>query len=140
MAHNQRKILEMLADDKISVDEATRLLSLVDQPEGEVPSTGHGSRRQAKYLRIVVQPNKDNDNGERVNIRVPMGLLRAGIKLASLIPQKASNQVNAALQDKGLDMDIREFKVEDLEMLVDALSDLEVDVESGKEKVNIYVE
>jgi len=144
MSENQRRILEMLAQNKISVDEATRLLALVEPP---ATSTGGPSERaragkeDAKYLRVQVQPRGDgNGEVEHVNIRVPMGLIRSGIKLTALIPSKASDQVNDALRAKGIDMDIRDFKTEDLETLVDALSDLEVDVESGKEKVRIYVE
>jgi hypothetical protein len=48
--------------------------------------------------------------------------------------------VNEALDKRGLGADLRNLKPEDLEQLVDALSDLEVDVQGGKEKVRIYVE
>jgi hypothetical protein len=51
-----------------------------------------------------------------------------------------SGQVSRALAEKGIDLDLRTLKAEDLEPLVEALSDLEVDVESGKEKVRIYAE
>jgi hypothetical protein len=144
MSDNKRRILEMLAENKISVDEATRLLSLVEPPA--TPTDGpsvrtRSSNGDAKYLRVQVQPRGDsNGEVEHVNIRVPMGLIRSGIKLTALIPSKASDQVNDALRAKGIDMDIRDFKTEDLETLVDALNELEVDVESGKEKVRIYVE
>jgi hypothetical protein len=144
MSDNKRRVLEMLADNKISVDEATRLLSLVEPPA--TPTDGPSVRTRArngdaKYLRVQVQPRGDsNGEVEHVNIRVPMGLIRSGIKLTALIPGKAADQVNDALRDKGIDMDIRDFKTEDLETLVDALNELEVDVESGKEKVRIYVE
>lgn len=142
MSENKRRILEMLAQNKISVDEATRLLSLVDQPEArhsEAPSNG-SQTGQPKYLRVTVVPMREGEEADRVNIRVPMSLLRAGIKLTSLIPPKAADQVNTALRDKGLDFDLRSLKTEDMESLIEALGDLQVDVESGKEKVRVYVE
>jgi hypothetical protein len=146
MSENRRQILDMLAEGKISVDEAERLLALVEQPAGGEAGRGETSdarKPSPKYLRIVVEPESQGgaeEGGERVNIRVPMALIRAGVKLASIIPSKATNSVNEALDKRGLGADLRNLKPEDLEQLVDALSDLEVDVQGGKEKVRIYVE
>jgi len=146
MADNQKRILEMLADKKISVDEAQRLLALVESPDdpgARVPAAPSERGQSAKYLRVVVQPGSEaaaSPDAERVNIRVPMNLIRAGMKLTALIPPQAASKVNEALKEKGVEFDLRNLKAEDLEEVVDALSDLEVDVESGKEKVRIYVE
>ena len=144
MSENQKRILEMLAEKKISVDEAERLLSLVNsEPDTEIKMPGDTpeKKRNPKYLRVLVQPGTENGGGgERVNVRVPIALIRAGIKLTSLIPAHASDHVNEALREKGINFDISKLKAEDFEELVDALSDLEVDVEGGKEKVRVYVE
>lgn len=142
MSDNQRRILDMLAEKKISVDEAQRLLSLVEaekETETKTPRDASGKKRNLKYFRVVVEPGA-GAAGERVNIRVPIKLIRAGIKLTSLIPAHASDQVNEALQEKGIDFDVRNLKEEDFEELVEALSDLEVDIQGGKEKVHVYVE
>ncbi len=146
MTDNRRQILDMLAQGKISVDEAERLLALVDQPAGGEPGRTESSdarRPPRKYLRVVVEPDAGADPGtetERVNIRVPMALIRAGVKLASLIPSHAATSVDEALGKHGLGVDLRNLKPDDLEGLVEALSDLEVDVHGGKQKVRIYVE
>ena len=144
MTENKKKILEMLAEGKISVDEASRLLSLVDQenaPEESSP-TAPTSKKQPKYLRVVVHPNNGDASGEgeRVNVRVPLALLHAGVRLATLIPAKASDHVSDALKDKGIDLDMRNIKPEHIDQLIEALSDLEVDVHDKKEKVRVYVE
>lgn len=144
MSDNQRRILDMLAEKKISVDEAQRLLSLIE-PEGDTetktPRGASEKKRDLKYFRIVVNPKAGaGAEKERVNVRVPIKLIRAGMKLTSLIPAHASDQVNEALREKGIDFDVRNLKEEDFEELVEALSDLEVDVESGQEKVHVYVE
>jgi hypothetical protein len=134
----------MLAEKKISVDEAQRLLSLIG-PEGNretrTPRDASGRKVDAKYFRVIVDPKAGaGEEQERVNIRVPIKLIRAGMKLTALIPAHASDQVNEALREKGIDFDVRNLKEEDFEELVEALHDLEVDVESGKEKVHVYVE
>ena len=144
MENNRRQILDMLADGKIQVDEAERLLSLVspdDEPAGSGQQTKK-SRPQVKYLRVCVEPGEDagDNDAERVNIRVPMALIRAGVKLATLIPNSAAESVNEELKKKGINFDIGSLKTEDLESLVDALQDLEVDVEGGHHKVRIFVE
>ncbi len=142
MTENRRQILDMLAQGKINVEEAERLMALVDQPPagGANPTTTDNARKAPpKYLRVVVEP--DGESGkERVNIRVPMALIRAGVKLAALIPTEATKRVNEKLQQKGIGIDIGNLKVEDLEQLVDAMADMQVDVQDGKQQVRIFVE
>ncbi len=146
MTDNQKRILEMLADKKITVDEAHKLLTLVEPMEttdAGTFSTDESGKRIPRYLRIVVQPNSEGGSGtsdERVNIRVPVALIRAGMKLTSLIPQHAINHANEALHEKGMDLDLSKMKASDLEQLIDALSELEIDVKDGKEKVRVYME
>ena len=147
MSENKKKILEMLAKNKISADEAYRLLSVIESGESGRESTGKTAtavKEKAKYLRVTVLPDAEHENSknvDRVNVRVPMSLIRAGIKLTSLIPPEARDKVNGALREKGIDFDVRNVKPEDLEELIEALSDLEVDVVSAKgEKVKVFVE
>lgn len=147
MSDNKKKILEMLAKNKISADDAYRLLSAVDGGEGRRESNSRAetaAKSKAKYLRVTVLPNPESDRSgscDRVNIRVPMSLIRAGIKLTSLIPSEARDKVNLALHEKGIDFDVRNMKPEDIEELIGALSDLEVDVVSKNgESVRVFVE
>jgi hypothetical protein len=147
MSDNKKKILEMLAQNKINADDAYRLLSAIDGGEGRRESTGKAEtavKGKAKYLRVTVLPNPEKERSgdyDRVNIRVPMSLIRAGIKLTSLIPSEARDKVNLALHEKGIDFDARNMRPEDIEELIGALSDLEVDVISkGGESVRVFVE
>ena len=147
MTDNQKKILEMLSKGKISVDDAYRLLNVIDAEEGEPESTVRAEsevKTKPKYLRVTVLPDPDKGNTEnvdRVNVRVPMSLIRAGIKLTSLIPPEAMEKVNGALKEKGINFDVRSVKTEDIEELIGALGELEVDVLSAKgEKVKVFVE
>jgi len=147
MSENRKRILDMLSQGKITVDEAERLLTTVEQPDAGGTgffTAGETSKDERKYLRVVVEPNADAGPGveqKRVNIRVPMALIRAGVKLTSLIPSTASSKINEELNKNGIDFDVNSIKVEDLERLVDAMKDLEIDVEGGQEgKVKVYFE
>jgi len=142
MNEERRKILDMLAEGKISTDEAEKLLAAISSEEsGEKKSQPKLSseKQSLKYLRVVVEPAPDNKDGEKVNIRVPMKLMRAGIKLASLVPVDVQGKVQDALKEKGVKLDLSQITEDNLEELIEALSDLTVDVE-GKEKVRIFCE
>ena len=75
-----------------------------------------------------------------MKIRVPMALIRAGVKLAALIPSSSADSVNEELRKKGIKFDIGSLKAEDLDPLIDALQDLEVDVKNDQHKVRVFVE
>jgi len=142
MSDNQKRILDMLAAGMITADEAQKLLTAIGSGESETRASA-GPKRDAKYLRVTILPNPEaagEEDVKRVNVRVPLTLIRAGIKFSSLIPADASDQVNEALKEKGINFDVRNIKPEDLEELIMALHDLEVDVQDGKEKVHVYVE
>ena len=91
MSENRRQILNMLAQGKITVDEAERLLSAVErEPASSVGESDEARRNdKVKYLRVVVDAQDDEDGPTKVNVRVPMQLLRAGVKLSSIIPPRA---------------------------------------------------
>ena len=137
MTDERKKILEMLSEGKITADEAGRLLSAVSKDNGS--NSVNTGNKEPKYLRIMVEPGPESKSPDKVNIRVPLKLIRAGLKLAALIPKSAQTQVNDALHEKGIEMDFSQIKPEDLENIVKQLDDLTVDVE-GKESVRIFCE
>lgn len=156
MNENRRQILEMLAQGKITADEAERLLSALD-PETTAaggaagPSASGGGMTSAvkghpKYLRVLVEADESitgNKGLTTVNVRVPMQLLRAGVRLAALIPQQAHNQLDEALSSHGVPLTLSQIRPENLEELIDHLEDLRVDVD-GKDgnstKVRVFCE
>jgi len=131
MSENRKRILAMLAEGRINADEAERLLAALD---GAAPAAAKALAAQApKYLRVLMEAD-DKHGGEvrsKVNIRVPLQLLRAGVKLASLLPPEAREQMNAALHDKGVGLDINQIKPENLDALIENLKDVSIDI-SGK--------
>jgi hypothetical protein len=150
MNEHRRQILDMLSAGKITADEAERLLAAVER-EAPAASSGkrsHSPASKAKYLRVLV----DSENGGnpyhgpiKVNIRVPMQLLRAGVRLAGLIPAQAREHVNEAMRERGIPFDLSQLKPDNLQELVDQLNDLTIDVDVdnkggfGQEKVKVRV-
>jgi hypothetical protein len=72
-------------------------------------------------------------------VRVPIALLRAGVRFASLIPARAQDRVNEALREQGMDIDVRQIKPENINELIDQLQDLSVDVDGEQDDVKIRV-
>jgi hypothetical protein len=158
MNENRRQILEMLAAGKITAEEAERLLaalepdltgSLRDAASKASAQNGErpvGAKARSKYLRVLVEADESmtgNKGLTTVNIRVPMQLLRAGVRLASLIPKQAHDHLDEALNRHGVPLTLSQIKPENLEELVDHLDDLTVDVD-GKDgnmtKVKVFCE
>jgi hypothetical protein len=138
---NRKQILEMLAAGKITAAEAESLLAAVERSQ---QSTTDGTRPRAKYLRVLVDEQANGTKGPtRVNVRVPMQLLRAGVRLASLIPPQAQVELNTALNQKGIPFTVSQIKPENLEELVDQLQDLQVDVDEAQgngSRVKVFCE
>jgi len=140
MSNDRRSVLQLLADGKINADEAERLLTALDRPEAPgTRETGPepGRNGRPKYLRVTVNADAE---ATTVNIRVPMALLRAGVRLSSLIPPAARDQVNAEFAKNGVPFDIGQLKPENLEELIAHLDDLSVDVNSADARVRVYCE
>ncbi|HWY63492.1 MAG TPA: hypothetical protein VNW15_16455 [Rhizomicrobium sp.] len=133
MNDNRRQILDMLAGNKITAAEAERLLNAV-----ECDPAGAGAKM--KYLRVLVDTNDPLDGPTKVNVRVPMQLLRAGVKLTGVIPTRARDEVNAALRKEGIAFDINNVTPQNLEEMIEQLRDLSVDVDNENTKVRVYCE
>jgi len=144
MNENRRQILEMLATGKINADEAERLISaLEDQPAASngTPSGDAPVKPKAKYLRVLVEAT-DKGGPTTVNVRVPMQLLYAGVRLASLIPAQAHEKLDQALSEYGVPLTLSQIRPENLTELIDHLEDLTVDVDAKEDntKVRVYCE
>jgi hypothetical protein len=139
------RILELLAEGRINVDEAERLLDAVRREE-QIPAppatpevdggTGKVAGGKPRTLRVLV----NKADGEQVNIRVPLGLLRAGLKLKGLLPGNAKAQVDVALQEKGINFNLDDLDAKSLESIVEALGETRIEIDSDKEKVQVFCE
>ena len=141
MNEDRKRVLGMLADGKITAEEAERLLdAMALGPTPQLSSTtATRSNSGPKYFRVEVNANDENGPA-KVNVRVPMQLLRAGVRLSALIPPKARDEVNAAMAQNGIPFDINQLKPENLDDLIEHLADFTVDVDSGDAKVRVFCE
>jgi hypothetical protein len=142
MNTDRRPILQMLSEGKITADEAERLLTALDRsgaPSAAEPRPQTGHNAQPKYLRVTVDA-LEHGSPTKVNVRVPMALLRAGVRLTSLIPPAARDEVNRELAKNGVPFDIGQLKPENLDELISHLDDLTVDVDSADAKVRVFCE
>jgi hypothetical protein len=162
MNEHRKQILEMLAAGKLTPEQADKLLAAIEPDRGvpmseyvgTIGGSGNGAKdsgattvkTRAKYLRVLMEAD-ESMTGKRgmttVNVRVPMQLLRAGVRLAALIPQQAHDQLDEALSRHGVPLTLSQIKPENLEELIDHLEDLTVEMngaEGNKAKVRVFCE
>jgi hypothetical protein len=141
MNEDRRRVLGLLAEGRITADEAERLLAALERP-GAAPGPGATPIRAApRYLRVEVDANDTHRGGPaKVNVRVPMSLLRAGVRLGALIPPQARDEVNAAMARRGVAFDISQLKPENLDAVIEQLGDMTVDLAHDRAKVRVYCE
>jgi hypothetical protein len=138
MSEERRRILGMLANGKITAEEAERLLDALQEGAGEESGREPGAGKSPKCLVVKVEP-KTRD-GDSVNIRLPLNLLRAGMKLGALMPEHARDKVDEALEKKGINIDLKKAGGEEFETLVACLCETSIDVDDDKERVRICCE
>lgn len=144
MSEDRSRILNMLAEGKINATEAERLLDALEsrsaEKTGPAPSAIKGDptpllNALPKFLHVKV----DGEEGEKVDVKVPLALVRSGLKLTSLIPQQAMDEINTQMAEKGMSIDFSNFKAEDIDELVEALREMEINVDGKNgEKVRVY--
>ena len=139
MTEERKRILEMLTAGQINSDEADRLIGALGGASSTATATAPPPKPSPKYLRVMVDADEKDDGPVHINVRVPLALLRAGVRLASLIPPRAQERVNAALREQGLDLDVSQIKPENLNELIDQLRDFSVDIDHQKDNVKIQV-
>jgi hypothetical protein len=131
MSTERAKILQMVAEGKVTPEEGEKLLDALyttgskerqlHSEEGSESGKGDLGSGPLKYLRVTV------DGDDKVNVRVPIMLIRTGIKLSTLLPLTASEH----LTEHGIDLS--QFNNLDGDELTEALRELhvEVDTEDG---------
>jgi hypothetical protein len=138
---DSRRILDLLAQGKITVDEADQLLRAAGAssapataPVAEsVPSAGKDIKPSRKWLRMTVDKAAEDGRPRRkVNIRVPISLLRGGMKIGAAIPHIASDAVLRQLRDQGINLtELSKLDLSDFENALSDLDDTTIDVDSG---------
>jgi hypothetical protein len=135
----------MLSAGQITAEEAEQLIAALGREESTTSSNEGGPahpKASARYLRVVVE-SSDHFGGDgpgRVNIKIPVQLLRAGVRLTSLIPPRGLELAYEALSRQGLPFDLTQIKPQHLEELVGQLHEVTVHVDQPDIKVQIFSE
>ena len=134
MSEERRKVLEMLSNGKVSVQEAEQLLQAVSGP---VPT--EDKKTEPRYFRILVnKPARDGKKAENVNIRVPMTVVRGGLRLTALFPGMLGKK--KIQLDNGTELDLSKIHYTDLEAMIKDIGELTVDVDGDDAEVRIRCE
>lgn len=138
MSAETRKVLEMLAEGKITSEDAERLLdklAAVKEPaegNGEAKQEGSSAGKGGqKFLRIVVTRDMQ---GHDVNMRIPLNFVRSGVKLVGVLPLGVAEK----LSQHGFD--VNAFSAMHGDELNQALHDLNLDIDSDGKHVRIFCE
>jgi len=132
-ATEQRQVLDMLAEGKITAEEAQQLLDKLNAGKDGGPAEG-GRRaspgQKPKYLCIRAAEL----DGEEINLRIPLGFVKSGLVFGAMMP----DWVAAKVAVNGVDLS-RLSSLEGDE-LIDALHELDIVVDSIDGGVRIYCE
>jgi hypothetical protein len=134
MSEETRQVLEMLSAGKVSVLEAEQLLEAVKVPGQTVDD----KKVEPRYFRILVnKPARDGKKAEAVNIRVPITVIRGGLRLGALFPGMLGKK--KIQLDNGMELDLSKVTYTDLEAMIKDIGELTVDVD-GDAQVRIRCE
>jgi hypothetical protein len=135
MNEENRRVLEMLSEGKVTVDEADQLLRAV----AHGTEAAAGSAPAPRYFRILVnKPAREGKKAESVNIRVPMTVVRGGLRLGALFPGMLGKK--KIQLDNGTELDLSKVTYTDLEAMIKDIGELTVDVDGGDAQVRIRCE
>jgi hypothetical protein len=142
MSDETRRVLDLLAQNKITVDEADQLLRAMKEPLADAASAKvDGDTPRARYIRIAVHKlSRDCDTDKDVNIRVPIAIVKSGMRLGAMLPGIVGDKLTAHLRERGLDVDLSKLDPAAIEAVLGEIGNVGIDVDSAKAQVRITCE
>jgi hypothetical protein len=135
MGEETRKVLEMLSEGKVTVQEAEQLLLAVNTAS----VVSDDKKVEPRYFRILVnKPAREGKKAEAVNIRVPITVVRGGLRLSALFPGMLGKK--KIQLDNGTELDLSKVTYTDLEAMIKDIGELTVDVDGDDAQVRIRCE
>lgn len=125
------QILKMLEEGKISAKEASDLLEAVEEPIQKSQPASYSKAYSKKHLRIRVMDTRPGEETTKVNINLPIALVRFGLKMAK--------KFNPDLSEAGL-------TEEDFDSILEAVNNevegelMDIEADQGNTRVKIYIE
>jgi hypothetical protein len=150
-----RRILDMVAQGKLTAEDAERLLKALGNAEdapassavhasaGDVPS----DTTQKRWLRINIHKPAGEHRAQPkdVNIRVPLGVVRGGMRLGAIIATFAGEKAVRRMKVGGIDVDLNAINNDlsklhgpEFDAFLNSLQD--IDIDDGHSRVRITAE
>jgi len=145
MNDDTRRVLDLLAQGKITVDDADRLLTALGAA-GSTETAGAATADTApcatpRFVRIAVHKTaKEGKRDKDVNIRVPIAIIRSGMRIGAMIPGLAGDQFTARMRERGLDVDFSKLDGPAIEAVLKELANANIEIEDGRSQVRITCE
>jgi SHOCT-like domain len=147
-----RRILDMLSQGKITVDEADRLIKALsaERPaDAPAAATAGDARSRMRWFRINIhKPAKDETHKPKdVNIRVPIAVVKGGMRLGAIIATFAGEKAAQRMKERGLDLDLSTINGDlsrmngaEFDTFLKTLDDMNIEIDDGKSQVRITAE
>ena len=146
-----RRILDMLSQGKITVDDADRLLKALsaDQPADAAATDTAPDAKRARWFRINIhKPAQDETHRSKdMNIRVPIAVVKGGMRLGAIIGTFAGEKAARRMKARGLDIDLAAINSDlsqmngpEFDEFLRSLNDTNIEIDDGKAQVRITCE
>ena len=143
-----RRVLDLLAQGKITVDEADRLLKAMGAQTAAAPDEATGDRARAKWIRVNIHKPANEDREQKdVSIRVPIAVVRGGMRLGAIIATFAGEKAARRMRARGIDIDLSKVNGDlsnlngpEFDSFLKTLDDVNIEVDDGKSQVRITCE
>jgi len=101
-----------------------------------------------RWIRInVLKLAKEGKQDKEVNIRVPIAIVRGGMRLGSIIATFAGEKAAQRMKERGIDLDLAkingdfsQMNGEEFDAFMKSLDDMNVEIDDGKSQVRITCE
>jgi polyhydroxyalkanoate synthesis regulator phasin len=139
MSNETKRVLEMVAAGKITADEGERLLGALGAGQPAPPPV-EAERPVPRFLKMEAGATGKDGKDEGFRLRVPLDLLRAGIKMRALIPETKREKIIEKLREKGIKVDVFEMSEDEIDALIRSLGELEMEAGDGDGSFRLYLE
>jgi hypothetical protein len=129
----------MLAEGKLTPDDAEKLLQALEvKPrESEVVNQNRTMDVKGKYLFVQVDP-KEGKSSERVSVKVPLALVKAGLNITKLIPAEAQDKIQSSMHDSGIPFNLGDIDPQNFDEIMEALEQMSIDVDTEESTVKVF--
>jgi len=131
-----KRVLELLTQGKITVDEAEQLLGALKETPADASTA-----RAPRWMRITIDKTaQDGRPARTVNIRVPLALARSGVRLGAMFPFVFGPKLKEEFRKQGVDFDWSKLDLSDVEAAARDLGETTIDVDDGKAQIRLRCE